>query len=400
VTQPAYDVIIVGAGLAGLSAAYHVRGRSALVLEASPRSGGRVLTRCREGICFDLGAAVSYEPGKVPFAFDSSELLGEYAPIGVFYDGRTHGGETVLECLKSALAGEPELFGEVERYAAGDETAGLSPPAYGLVNAFFKVIHPGEMREYARRFHRDAFRRYYPSHYVNGNEELVRAFAARVGVDVRHGSEVISIEEEGDSVSVRFRRGGATEVIRARAVVLATTAGVARSLLPRADAECARFLSSVRYGEYTIAALGFGESRLGGLSYVVTPTLPPDMVCELSAEGGTPKVVIAFYGDAATRRAGARSDEEIEGELLEVVSRVGGRPVGADELLFREVQRWPVGGTLMAADTYDGWDESCRRASERVVLAGDYLDAAYPYGMKAAMASGRAAAELVARVIG
>ena len=45
--QPMVDVIVIGAGLAGLSAAagLHARGRSVLVLEARDRIGGRVYTR-------------------------------------------------------------------------------------------------------------------------------------------------------------------------------------------------------------------------------------------------------------------------------------------------------------------------------------------------------------------
>jgi monoamine oxidase len=397
---PFYDTVIIGAGLAGLSTAYHLRDYTALVLEATPRAGGRVLTRCREGICYDLGAVVSYEPRKVPFTFDSSELIGEYSPIGLFHDDRTHPGDSVLDCLKSALSSAPEVFREIERYATDDEEAELSPPGYELVNAFFKVIHPGEMRDYARSVHHDAFRRYYPSHYANGNEELVSAFVARVKATVQYESEVLSVEEASDSVSVTVRREGAREeVVRARTAVLATPAGVAGRLIRIAGADCARFLSTVRYGEYTIAALGFSESHLGGLSYVVTPSLPPDMICELSGAGGAPKVILAFYGDVATRHVREYSDDEIASEALASVARVSGSRVDKSEVMFRDVQRWPVGGTIISADVYGDLNEARRRASEHVLLAGDYLDAAYPYGMKAAMASGKSAAELVARII-
>lgn len=54
-----YDVVIVGAGLAGLAAArnLHHAGKEVIVLEASHRIGGRVLThKLADGDCFDLGA--------------------------------------------------------------------------------------------------------------------------------------------------------------------------------------------------------------------------------------------------------------------------------------------------------------------------------------------------------
>lgn len=53
-----YDAIVVGAGLSGLYAAKCLRdaGRSALVLEAQDRVGGRVLSQEHEGRRYDLGA--------------------------------------------------------------------------------------------------------------------------------------------------------------------------------------------------------------------------------------------------------------------------------------------------------------------------------------------------------
>jgi protoporphyrinogen oxidase len=54
-------VVIVGAGCAGLSAAYTLRkqGIEALVLEASDRAGGRVGNRSREGFTWGTGAAMT-----------------------------------------------------------------------------------------------------------------------------------------------------------------------------------------------------------------------------------------------------------------------------------------------------------------------------------------------------
>src|SRR5437762_3278954 len=55
-----YDVVIVGAGLAGLSAAYALRDRRVLVLEREALAGGRVLTRSSHGVAYDLGAVFGF----------------------------------------------------------------------------------------------------------------------------------------------------------------------------------------------------------------------------------------------------------------------------------------------------------------------------------------------------
>ena len=55
-----FDVVVVGAGLAGLSAALHLqrKGAEVAVLEASDRPGGRVATDSIHGFLCDRGAGM------------------------------------------------------------------------------------------------------------------------------------------------------------------------------------------------------------------------------------------------------------------------------------------------------------------------------------------------------
>lgn len=82
-----FDVIIIGAGLAGLSAAAEceARGKSALVLEAGARVGGRVKSETQHGLTIDWGAEwiipemhqqvmALVERGKLKLTWDASPL--------------------------------------------------------------------------------------------------------------------------------------------------------------------------------------------------------------------------------------------------------------------------------------------------------------------------------------
>jgi phytoene dehydrogenase-like protein len=86
------DVIIVGAGLAGLSAAVylHRQGRQVLLLEASDRAGGRVKTDAEGGFLFDRGFQVlltAYPETQALLNYKALNLKKMLPGATVLYDG-------------------------------------------------------------------------------------------------------------------------------------------------------------------------------------------------------------------------------------------------------------------------------------------------------------------------
>ena len=86
------DVIIVGAGLAGLSAAVylHRQGRKVLLLEASERAGGRIKTDSHEGYLLDRGFQVlltAYPETKALLNYNALNLKKMLPGATVLYDG-------------------------------------------------------------------------------------------------------------------------------------------------------------------------------------------------------------------------------------------------------------------------------------------------------------------------
>ena len=68
------DVVIVGAGVAGLTAAHLLRDLSPLVLEASGRAGGRVCSVQRGDLALSVGAHMFPAPGSLVGGHPSTSL--------------------------------------------------------------------------------------------------------------------------------------------------------------------------------------------------------------------------------------------------------------------------------------------------------------------------------------
>ena len=94
------EVIVVGAGLAGLYGAYALRDRDIIVLERETNAGGRVLTREKMGVSYEIGAVFAFEPTSLPTGIAPPPLIEEYGMIGVCSEGRTWFGKSVVDCLE------------------------------------------------------------------------------------------------------------------------------------------------------------------------------------------------------------------------------------------------------------------------------------------------------------
>lgn len=164
-----YDVVIVGAGLSGLMAAYELRDWDILVLEKEGRSGGRILTRSRADVSYDLGAVFAIDHRVLPSEFTTSHLICEDERIGLFFDGRVHYGASVMACL-SSMGIDAQDREAIRKFRIDQErNARLLPERiYKILNAFFQVIHPGEMEEYLPHRRLDALMKFAVTHYEGG----------------------------------------------------------------------------------------------------------------------------------------------------------------------------------------------------------------------------------------
>lgn len=202
----AADVMIVGAGLAGLTAARALMaaGKKVLVLEARERVGGRAFTDASLGFAFDTGAAwlpagaLAKELGGRPVGgpeVSAVSLLGKpLAAEALTEFART--AETMTRRLEEARARQPGVAASAVLFA--------NTPAERLVLARLAAPAPFEQA----------------SSLEGGVGAAVARFGARVPVKL--GAPVVRIDSTGPHVAVVTTAGP----LYARAAIVTVPVGV------------------------------------------------------------------------------------------------------------------------------------------------------------------------------
>jgi phytoene desaturase len=125
VTGPTDRVVIVGAGLAGLSAALRLAGtgRDVVVVERAAHPGGRAGVIHDQGYSFDNGPTVLTMPDLIADAFDCvDEDVADWldlAPIDPLYRAFYADGSVL-----NVRADAQEMADEISRFSSGQEAAG------------------------------------------------------------------------------------------------------------------------------------------------------------------------------------------------------------------------------------------------------------------------------------
>ena len=396
-----FEVVVVGAGLAGLAAAGELgRRRRVLVLEAGTRAGGKVETIRRDDGVHERGALFAFDPAWIPFPVDAGELELEDRPIGLSLDGRLIRGDTVAACLGATGADILESL-SVRCYlgSPSPQAPMIGAALSRALNAFFRVIHPGDLAEYVPARRRDALVRHDAAHFRHGNGALVQAFLDHFGAEVRTGRRVTRLSVETDGVTVGWRGAHGDEQAQAERVVVATPAREALELLGGLDGPATRFLRSVRYGRGIAVVLGLADAELEPLSYVVSADGTVNTFVFHHA-ARTPGLTVLTAYIVAERAAAVweHGDHEIAALVREQLNALGIGAVPAAKVRWSDVRRWPEVGPIVSQAAYGDFSPACLHPAPRIVLAGDYTwwdGAQMPYGMQAAILSGRRAAALV-----
>jgi oxygen-dependent protoporphyrinogen oxidase len=425
------EVVIVGGGIAGLSAAWRLRHRDVLLLEAGDRLGGRIRSDPCGDYWLSFGAHLFPGPGSlvdrmvrecgletVPvagsmmglavgstlltrgrvetypfrlplsvrdrFAFAKAGLKVKRAvarhnrldqPHG-FEDHRTFG---------EFLGPLPPAVHEIFSCAAHRATAELDELSAGCGIGLFGLVWGGKRSLIARNL-------------LGGSGRLPAALGHELGERARTGCRVHAIRPDGDGLVVHHDGGE----VSARQVIVAAQAPHAAPLVAPVAEQAAVALSQLSYGAFLSVAVETRET--GAMPYdhvyaMATPGRAFDMFTNQAnalrrdgprRPGGSLMVFAGAHGAAALMREPDKLIvERFLADLHELYPQTRGVIAGAT------VHRWKLGnqyarpghGRLQVAL------EGPLGASQNLHLAGDYF--AELGNMEAAAQSGLAAAERV-----
>ncbi|MFE5655542.1 flavin monoamine oxidase family protein [Streptomyces sp. NPDC056517] len=173
---------------------------------------------------------------------------------------------------------------------------------------------------------------------VGGNQTLTDILAADLGERLRLGSTVRSVERSGDGVVVNHVVAGRPARIRAKRAIVTVPGDIASRILPDLPQRHREAFDDIRYGRYVI--VGFfteeeGPQPWDGLLGVSTPQLSFQAVFNHAAalrRNGPRKpggALACFAGGASADALFKLSDEEIvarfSGDLLTVYPQLEGK---------------------------------------------------------------------------
>ncbi len=448
--SPPQKVLVIGAGLAGLSAAYELMqaGHSVTVLEARRRPGGRVHT-VRDGFADGLfvEAGASRIPNHHHFTIKYANFFGltlePFQPTGLSSVYHVRGKRIVVapgqkvdwpyeltaEERSLSLDGIRQKYVRAMLDEVGDVTdPDWPPPAllrkYDALNRsdFWRARGASEgavallslggiddsLETWSTLFMlrnqalNRKFERY--SRIKGGNDLLPRAFALRLGGNVRYGCPVVRIEQTAQGVSARFLQSGKQDVLTADYLICAVPFTVQRNIevFPPFSTEKKRAIEQL---PYLSASKIFLQSSKRfwlekGQSGFATTDLPISQVWDVShQQPGGRGILQAFPISVHSRRVTALPESErIEFALEQVESIFPGMRANFEGGLTKcwDEDEWARGGTAFyKPGQFTSLRPHVARPEGRIHFAGEHTSVWIDGWMQGALESGnRVAAEV------
>ncbi|SDK32919.1 NAD(P)/FAD-dependent oxidoreductase [Lacicoccus qingdaonensis] len=423
------DVIIVGGGLAGLSAAWRLKHHDILLLESDGRIGGRVMSERRGDFWLNWGGHVYAGEGSatdelfksvgvsslpVPGILTAMSLNGtllKKGPVESYPFRVPMSWESRLALVKAGAKVKASVlrYGSIAKRKPHEDYASRQQRILEFMNNKTFSEYTGILPEDADAIFRPTVSRstgdpeeisagagvgYFHTiwdkssglsrNVLGGPSTLTDTIASIIAGSVSLNTEVTEVVQHEDHVTVTYVKDGITHVEDARYAVLATPAPITRKIAVNMDQKLSDALGEIKYGPHVSAAILTDETEpqvWDDVYSFATPKKSFDILIHCSNLTHSQKVqrkqgssFMTFSPAGRGRALMDKSEEEITDLYLKDLDSIF--PGFSSHVKEVHVRKFPYGsayiypGRAKIQTTLTGHDD-------RLFLAGDYLGTLY-----------------------
>jgi oxygen-dependent protoporphyrinogen oxidase len=278
IKESLYDTVIIGAGMAGLTAGYMLRDKNILVLEELERFGGRVLSEKVNEATNNIGTQF-YSDNDTTFVSLIQELGVEKKTFDVEIDWAFHLNDKMYHSIGSLFSFRLVLDGlrlfsrmyrlgkifklpsdhprwqKLAKRNMAEFMPGLGPILQTLVSSYVATSADSTSAGFGAYLTGDMLDTAKMAYVKGGFQKITDAMVDKLDGKVMQGAGVLKVEEKEGIVSTHFQKNGKEHIVRSRSVVMAAPAHTALKLIPDLPGWKKEALSKVNYGPLTTVSL-------------------------------------------------------------------------------------------------------------------------------------------------
>lgn len=443
------DVVVVGGGIAGLSAAWRLRHRDILLLESRDRVGGRIRSERRGQYWLNWGAHVYAGTGSSTgwlledAGVDVTPILGSLSAIAMngkllvrgrvetypFRIPMSNSSRVALVKASAKVGTAVAQYARIVKQRPGESAAARQQRIYDFMNDRSFADFVGPLPPDAEALFKPTVTRsaadldeisagagvgYFSlvwgigggltNSIVGGASTLTETVASGLGDAVQLGAQVQEVVQNDGSVTVRWSQGGEDHEVEARYVVMATPATVTHQVTKNIDADIHEALGKIVYGPYVSAAFLTNETQPQPWDDAYAIAAPnrsfnialnhSNIIRSQETERRPGSSIMTFSPASLARELLEHDDDEITRRYVADLDDI--LPGFAGHVAESHIQRWETGAPYCFPGRAKLQPTLTRRGS-RVLLAGDYLGTLYT---ETAISSGLSAAQEIQSQLG